>query len=161
MFSIVAFRRMMTMSRKDVNGSNRCPICGGKMRLVNVTWVNTFRTPEANQYDLSVSNRKAMLGNAAMSSSHEMMCSNCCRRSPVENPNAKDVKKAKRAAKKAAKAERKKSHVGAIIGWIIFLIILVVTVYFVYKYRDVLNGYIAKIGELFNKAKELIGKFQK
>ena len=46
------------MSRKEVLADNRCPVCGGKMRLVNVTWVNTFQAPEADQYDRSVSRRR-------------------------------------------------------------------------------------------------------
>ena len=40
----------------------RCVNCGAKMKLVNVTRINTFRAPEARQYDVSVSFRKAGSG---------------------------------------------------------------------------------------------------
>ncbi len=151
------------MSRENAKSDNRCPVCGGRMRLVNVTWVNTFRTPEASQYDLSVSNRKALFGATPASSSQEMMCFSCSRRSPIANGKVEKVKKEKKVKKQEDKEEKKKkkNYIGSLIGWLIFLVFLAVTAYFVYKYRDVINGYINKIVELFYKVKDFIAKFQK
>lgn len=165
------------MSRKVVKSDNRCPVCGGRMRLVNVTWVNRFSAPEASQYDLSVSRRNALLKKAPKTSSQEMMCFSCSRRLPLDKDA---LKKAKKAAKKAEKQSKKannqdnsnnntannnnnkKSHktrVGSIIRSIIFLVLLAVTAYFVYTYRNILLGYVDKAVELFNKAKEFVESF--
>ena len=134
------------MSRKEVISDNRCPVCGGKMKLVNVTHTNTFRTPEASQYDQCISNRKAMLGNLPESSSMEMMCSNCCRRSPVEEGKGK--KKVKGSNKKLIKT---------IIDWVLFFALIAVIAYFEYKYRETIVGWINKVGEFFNNIKEFFG----
>ena len=165
------------MSRKVVKSDNRCPVCGGRMRLVNVTWVNRFSAPEASQYDLSVSRRNALLKKAPKTSSQEMMCFSCSRRLPLDKDA---LKKAKKAAKKAEKQSKKannqdnsnnntannnnskksnKTRVGSIIRSIIFLVLLAVTAYFVYTYRNIILGYVDKAVDLFNKAKEFVESF--
>ena len=172
------------MSRKVVKSDNRCPVCGGRMRLVNVTWVNRFSAPEASQYDLSVSRRNALLKKAPKTSSQEMMCFSCSRRLPLDKDALKKAKKAaKKAEKQSKKAEKQsqkannqdnsnnntannnnskksnKTRVGSIIRSIIFLVLLAVTAYFVYTYRNILLGYVDKAVELFNKAKEFVESF--
>ena len=148
------------MSRKEVLADNRCPVCGGKMRLVNVTWVNTFQAPEADQYDRSVSRRRGARKKAP-AQTQEMMCSNCCRRSPLKDENGKKTKMGKQVAKETKKGSKKtnKKVVKTIIGWLIFLAILAVCAYFAYKYRGTIQAYIDRAVELFNKAKAFIGKF--
>ena len=84
------------MARK----STRCANCGAKMRLVNVTKIDTYRTPEACQYDMSVTGR--VPGEAAKTSYRELLCTCCGYRAP-----AGEAKKAKRAYKKK---NRKKGH---------------------------------------------------
>ena len=159
----VVFEEDMTMSRKEEKMNNRCPICGGRMRLVNVTWINTFQTPEAAQYDLSVSRRKALRKKVAPVSSQEMMCSSCCRRSPIADEKGKPTKAAKKVKKEIKKdkniKKKKKKNVGRIIRWIFFLAVVAVIAYFAYKYSDVIGEYANKAVELFNTVKDFITKF--
>lgn len=129
------------MSRREEKMNNRCPICGGTMRLVNVTWVNTFQTPEAEQYDLSVSRRKALRKKAAATSSQEMMCSSCCRRTPIANKNGKVTKKAVKKVEKQAKKNNKKRG-GSAFGVILLLVILAALVYLGYTYFDAIVAFL-------------------
>ena len=129
------------MSRKEEKMNNRCPICGGRMRLVNVTWVNTFQTPEAEQYDLSVSRRKTLRKKAAAASSQEMMCSACCRRTPITNKNGKATKKAVKKVEKQVKKNKKKSG-GSAFGTILLLVILAALVYLGYTYFDAIVAFL-------------------
>ena len=129
------------MSRKEEKMNNRCPICGGRMRLVNVTWVNTFQTPEAEQYDLSVSRRKTLRKNAAAASSQEMMCSACCRRTPITNKNGKVTKKAVKKVEKQVKKNKKKRG-GSAFGTILLLVILAALVYLGYTYFDAIVAFL-------------------
>ena len=72
---------------------SRCANCGARMRLVKVTKINTFRTPEACQYDLSVSGRA--LGEVTKASSRELLCTCCGYRAPaIETKKA--IKKRKK-----------------------------------------------------------------
>ena len=136
------------MSRRKIMSDSRCPICGGRMRLVNVTRVNTFRTPEASLYDLSVSNRNTMFGNTSTSSSQELMCSSCSNRSPLENGTFM--------------ATGRKKRKGAIIGWIIFIVVLIVAGVFAYIYRDMLGGVLQSLGDMLNNAKNnIVNLFKK
>ena len=129
------------MSRKEEKMNNRCPICGGRMRLVNVTWVNTFQTPEAEQYDLSVSRRKTLRKKAAAASSQEMMCFACCRRTPITNKNGKVTKKAVKKVEKQVKKNKKKSG-GSAFGTILLLVILAALVYLGYTYFDAIVAFL-------------------
>ena len=168
--SIVVFEEDMTMSRKEIVGANRCPVCGGKMRLVNVTWVNRFNTPEASQYDMSISRRKALFGATPVTSAQEMMCFSCSRRSPIGDVKVEKVKKAKKVKKheqnedtenKTNKKSKKNRIIADLIGWIIFLIVLAISAYLVYKYREVIHGYIDSFLGLIDRAKNFISRFQK
>ena len=60
---------------KDMS-NNRCPSCGARMRLVKVVRVNSFPTPEAKQYDLSVSRRKGLF-ESKKTTVEELRCA-CC-----------------------------------------------------------------------------------
>ena len=146
---------------------NRCANCGAKMRLVNVTRINTFRTPEASQYDLSLSHRKA--GGIVQSSSREYLCNCCGYRIPAEAAKAVKIAKEKKVKEKKEKvkkqttpeaAEKKKER---IIGWIkffIFLAVVAVCAYFAYKYRDTITNYYHQFMDLLGKVKELIDKIR-
>ena len=148
------------MSRKVENMNSRCPICGGRMKLVNVTWVDTFQTPEAVQYDLSVSRRKASNKKVAVASSQEMMCAACCRRIPFVDENGKETEMVKNMKKQARKEKRKnRKDKGSVIGWIIFAVIFAIIAYFAYKYRDIVGVYTDKIVVWFNAINDFIAKF--
>ena len=146
------------MSRREENMNNRCPVCGGRMRLVNVTWVNTFQTPEAEQYDLSVSRRKALRKKAAAATtSQEMMCSSCCRRTPLANEKGKVTKKSVKKATKQVKKERKnkKKRGGSVFGTILLLAILAALGYLGYTYFDEIVAFLQPAIDF------VIGLFQK
>ena len=133
------------MSRKEEKMNNRCSICGGRMRLVNVTWVNTFQTPEAEQYDLSVSRRKTSRKKAAAATaSQELMCASCCRRIPLADEKGKVTKKTVKKAKKQEKKEKKnkKKRGGSVFGTILLLAILATLVYLVYTYFDAIVAFL-------------------
>ena len=144
----------------------RCVNCGAKMKLVNVTRINTFRAPEARQYDVSVSFRKAGSG-INQSSSREYLCTCCGYRLPAGA--AKMVKEAKKAEEKVEKevekAVEKKSgkkagkvNVALIIKLVIFLAIVAAAAFLAYKYRDTIMVYWEKLKELPDKAMGLIEK---
>ena len=148
------------MSRE--NGGNRCLNCGGRMRLVNVTWINRFQTPEASLYDSSVSRRKAKLGIKPRLSAQEMMCTCCGQRTPIlggKTQKAKKVKKEKvKNESKNNKKQRKANKKGIVrfIKFLIFLAIVAAAVYFAYQYKDVLIGYWEPLTGVFAAIDELI-----
>ena len=135
------------MSRVITKSDSRCPVCGGRMRLVNVTHVNYFQTPEASLYDQSVSRRKS--GNTP-NTYQEMMCFSCSRRAPLVGVGAKADKQAKKANKvkavKPVKNEKKKNknkkRGGSVFGTILFLAILAATVYFGYTYNEEVRAFL-------------------
>ena len=153
------------MSRVNTNSGKRCANCGGRMRLVNVTWINKFQTPEASQYDRSVSYRKAMLGDVFRTSAQEMMCTCCGQRAPISiGKSAKAGKpvKAKKTAKvkKEKKTKEKKSRKErrarrkCIIGFIkflVFLIIVAIIAYFAYQNQEVLNTAFEQVKNILEK----------
>ena len=153
------------MSRVNAKSGNRCPNCGGRMRLVNVTWVDKFQSPEASQYDQSVSRRNALLKIAPKLTTQEMMCTSCAERSPLS------IKEAKLAKGKAAKAKRKKldkkarklrrKRIGRVIKFVIFLAIVAAAVYFGYQYQDTLLGVWETIVGFISSIEEMISNFQK
>lgn len=152
------------MSRENAKSGNRCANCGGRMRLVNVTWVNRFQTPEASQYDSSVSRRKALLGNMPKLSAQEMMCTCCGQRTPLLSGKPAKVKKEKvKNDNKNTKKQRKTKKKGVVrfIRFLIFLAIVAVAAYFAYQYKDVLIGYWAPLADVFAKVEELIAFIQK
>ena len=139
------------MSRVNAKSNNRCPVCGGRMRLVNVTWVDRFQAPEASLYDRSISRRKSLLP----VSSKEMMCFSCSRRTPVSGAKLKKVKKVEKVEKiekvEKRKVEKqdnkqdkknKKKGGGSIFGHILFLAILAITIYLVVTYREIILAYL-------------------
>ncbi len=138
------------MSRKEVMSDSRCPICGGKMRLVNVTHTNTFCAPEASQYDRSISDYKNFRKKASDISVQELMCTNCCRRSSVSEAKANNGNAVK------------KNRVGQIIVWVVLILVLAISAYLVYKHRGAFGIAWQRLGELFGKAKGFIaGLFNK
>ena len=126
------------MGRKNRNNenhcANRCPNCGGRMRLVNVTWIDRFQTPEASQYDRSVSHRKALLGNIQQVSTQELMCNCCGQRFPCV----------------AVKKKRKKKGLARFIGFLIFVAVIAVGVYFAYEYKEDLINFWKPLEDVFN-----------
>ena len=139
---------------------NRCINCGAKMKLVNVTRINTFRSPEASQYDVSVSHRKA--GGLIQSSSRELLCTCCGYRIPAEMAKAVKVKKAKK--QKAQKetttksAEKKKNNTAFWVKLFIFLVIVALGAYFIYTYRETIMGYWDKLMGIVDKVKGIVDK---
>ena len=149
---------------------NRCINCGAKMKLVHVTRINTFRTPEAGQYDISVSRRQG--GSAIQSSSRELLCTCCGFRIPADMAKTLKPAKEKQEVVKKEKAEKtekvekvvtkkvvKKSFGMAF--WIklaISLAILAVCAYFAYQDKDTLLEYWDKFKDLLGKAKDLLLK---
>lgn len=148
------------MSRENAKSGTRCPNCGGKMRLVKVTWINKFQTPEASQYDLSVSRRKKK----SEASAQQLMCIHCAQRTPITAGKAeKSVKvkngKVKNVASKKdnKKAKRaKKKGVVRFIKFLIFLAVVAVVAYFAYKYKETLIGYWEPLATVFEKVGKLI-----
>lgn len=148
------------MSRKKKNSgcccANRCTNCGGRMRLVNVTWIDRFQSPEASQYDLSVSRRKAMLANTQQKSTQELMCTCCGQRVPIIGAPIKMKKKKKKSGK------AKKSGFARFIGFLIFVAIIAVGVYFAYEYKEDLIKFWKPFEDVFNTiddAVEYVVKF--
>lgn len=105
---------------------SRCANCGAKMRLVKVTKINTFRTPEACQYDLSVSGRA--LGEVTKASSRELLCTCCGYRAP-----AIETKKA---------IKKRKKRIGLKI--IICLIAAAIVAFVIYKFGDTIGAFFAQ-----------------
>jgi len=152
-------RRMMTMSRENAKSGNRCVNCGGRMRLVNVTWINRFQTPEASLYDSSVSSRKAKLGIVPRLSAQEMMCTCCGQRTPILGGKSKKVKKEKVKPEGKNNKKKRKTKKKGIVGFIKFLIFLAAIaaiVYFAYQYKDILIGYWEPLEGVFATVEKLI-----
>lgn len=141
---------------------NRCVNCGARMKLVNVTRINTFRAPEASQYDVSVSHRKA--GSFIQPSVREYLCTCCGYRIPAEAAKVvKEKRKAKGKTQSAQteatkKSEKKKGRVGFWIKLLIFLVIVAVIAYFAYQYKDTIMAYWDKFMGIVDKAKGFIDK---
>lgn len=158
------------MSRKNTNSGNRCVNCGGRLRLVNVTWINKFQSPEAALYDKSVSRRKAKLGIKPRLSAQEMMCTCCGQRTPYMGKKVAKAKSTKKQVQQVYQARNEKSKKGnkvsvnrviAIIKFLIFLVAIAAIAYYAYQYKDILLGYwetakgiVAKIGELIEKIRK-------
>ena len=150
---------------------NRCANCGARMRLVNVTKINTFRTPEASQYDVSVSRRNG--GNFVQSSSRELLCTCCGYRIPAGKAKAVKPKKEKKVKETVREKETTQKDTSRkaiekrndrIIFWIkllMFLAVVAVTAYFVYQYRDVIMGYYNQIMDIVNKVTSFVDRFKK
>ena len=139
-------------------GDNRCGVCGGRMRLVNVTWINNFQTPEASLYDSSISSRSAVPA-GVRTSAQELMCTCCGLRAPAGYAApvgvARREKKVKEPLTKKQIKKRKKL-IKNIIKLVVLLVILAVVAVLAYKYREVLKPYAYKAWELLKKVKDLI-----
>ncbi len=122
------------MARK----SSRCANCGARMRLVNVTKIDTYRTPEACQYDMSVSGRA--LGEVAKTSSRELLCTCCGYRAP-----ASETKKAIAASKK----KNRKKRIGLAI--ILFLIAAAIVAGVVLLFGDTIGAFFVEMLSKFVK----------
>ena len=116
------------MARK----TSRCANCGARMRLVKVTKIDTYRTPEACQYDMSVSGRA--LGEITKASSRELLCTCCGYRAP-----ASESKKAIAAAKK--KDRRKKFGLAIIL----FLIAAVIVATVIWLFGNNIGAFFANL----------------
>ena len=125
------------MARK----STRCENCGAKMRLVTVTKIDTYRTPEACQYDMSVTGR--VPGEAAKTSYRELLCTCCGYRAP-----AGEAKKAKRAYKKKNRKNGKKRFGLALI---LLLIAAVIVAAVVLLFGDTIGAFFADLLSKFVK----------
>ena len=140
-------------------GDNRCGVCGGRMRLVNVTWINNFHTPEASLYDSSVSSRSAVPA-GARTSAQELMCTCCGLRAPVgyTAPGAVVAKKEKKVKEPLTKKQlkKRKQRIKNIIKLLVFLAILAVAAYFAYKYRSRIMPYAYKAWDLLKKVKDIL-----
>ena len=145
--------------------NNRCPICGGKLKIVNVIRVDTFRRPEATQYDLSVSRRKGP-AHASKISPQEWMCSSCANRlvyganrtapkTDAVNVDKVVLKPKKEKPKKKVDLKKRDAMLAKIF---IGVILLLVFVYFVYIYHQTLADYWNKIMIVFDK---ILGIFNK
>ena len=144
---------------------NRCINCGARMKLVNVTRINTFRTPEASQYDLSVARRHGAA--PIQSSSRELLCTCCGYRLPAGMAKTLKPVKEKKVKEKAQKdtskkdVEKKKDRTAFWVKLFIFLAIVAVAAYFAYKYRGTIMEYYGKFMGLLDKARGFIDKFRK
>lgn len=130
---------------------NRCANCGARMRLVNSTKINTFLTPEASQYDLSVSRRKTK--SVIPASTRELFCTCCGYRIPagavkIAKPAKEKEVKEKKAQNTTTKevvvqktVVKKRMHVFFWIKLFIFLAIVAAGAYFVYTYRETILNY--------------------
>ncbi len=139
-------------------GDNRCGVCGGRMRLVNVTWINNFQTPEASLYDSSISSR-SVVPVGARTSAQELMCTCCGLRAPLGYANPVSVeKKAKKVKEPLTKKQlkKRKKRIKNIIKLIVLLLILAAVAVVAYKYREVLKPYAYKAWGLLKKAKDLL-----
>ena len=125
------------MARK----STRCANCGAKMRLVTVTKIDTYRTPEACQYDMSVTGR--VPGEAAKTSYRELLCTCCGYRAP-----AGETKKAKRAYKKKNRKNGKKRFGLALI---LLLIAAVIVAAVVLLFGETIGAFFADLLSKFVK----------
>ncbi len=140
------------MARK----STRCANCGAKMRLVNVTKIDTYRTPEACQYDMSVTGR--VPGEAAKTSYRELLCTCCGYRAP-----AGEAKKAKRAYKKKNRKAGKKR-----VGLVIFLVLVLLAIaacVLLYVFRDkakelLPDSVVNVLSKVLAKARELVARIK-
>ena len=144
----------------------RCPVCGGKLRIVNVIKVDTFRRPEATQYDLSVSRRKGKI-KFGKTSPQEWMCSSCANRLPIVSTKAEtkaDKEKVKAEKPLKPKKEKKKKKIDRkkrdafLTKVFITLIVLCILAYFAYAYRDTIQGYWDKIMSIVGKVEEVVDK---
>ena len=156
------------MSRKEVMSDSRCPICGGKMRLVNVTHTNTFCAPEASQYDLSVSRRKTK--SVIPASTRELFCTCCGYRIPAgaakmaKPEKEKKVKERKPQNTTATTKEvvvqktvvKKRQSVFFWIKLFIFLAIVAAGAYFVYSYRETILNYWNQLMILVDKVMNFV-----
>ncbi len=147
----------------SLDGS-RCINCGGRMKFVKVTRVNTFRTPEAAQYDLSVSRRN--FGSFGKASSHEYLCTCCGFRMPAEVAKSAKAEKAVKTREKANKettknaGEKKKVNVKFWIKLAIILILIAACAFLAYKYKDTIMNYWDKLMGLVDKAKGILVKIK-
>lgn len=148
------------------NDNYRCPICGGRLRVVNVIKVDTFRRPEATQYDLSVSRRKSKI-KMPKTSAQEWMCASCANRLPIGKVAKADKKadankatkelKPQKEKKPKKKIDRKKRD-AFLAKLFITLVVLGILAYFGYAYRETIFGYWDKLMGIVDKAKGLIEK---
>lgn len=139
------------MARK----STRCANCGAKMRLVTATKIDTYRTPEACQYDMSVTGR--VPGEAAKTSYRELLCTCCGYRAP-----AGEAKKAKRAYKKKNRKNGKKKRVGLVIFLVLVLLAIAACV-LLYVFRDkakelLPDSVVNVLSKVLAKARDLIAR---
>ena len=155
------------MSSENAKNGSRCPNCGGKMRLVNVTRVNQFQTPEARLYDSSVARRK----NLPQLSTQELMCTCCGQRAPISSGKTKRVElpktetKIKREKKAKVKNEQKRTRkprkdrkkvVARLLKILIPLAIIAVIAYFAYLYKDALIDFVNAFFDLIEKIRQLV-----
>lgn len=128
------------------NGIQRCPVCGGRLRIVNVINVDTFRRPEAKQYDLSVSRRLANKLNKM--APQELMCVSCANRfakdSIPEVSRVQSTEVAQGGSVSATKAKKKSNALDDVITILMVLLgiaALAVLAYFTYKHSETILGY--------------------
>ena len=151
----------------------RCVNCGAKMKFVKVLRFNSFRTPEAVDYDISVARQK--LGKKEKKATHEIMCPCCGFRLPAKAAKAlydkqknenKEQAKANKEIKKAAtktqnKKNAKKNSAGTWIKLIICLAILGVCAYFAFTNREELLGVYRQLKDSLGGVKDLLDGLKK
>ena len=153
----------------------RCVNCGAKMKFVKVLRFNSFRAPEAVDYDISVARQK--LGKKEKKATHEIMCPCCGFRLPAKAAKAlydqqkrenqeqekvnTEVKKAATKTKAQAKKNTNKSKAGTWIKLIILLAILGVCAYFAFTNREELLGVYHQLKESLGGVKDFVGGLKK
>lgn len=144
--------------------TKRCPVCNGRLRLVNVIKVDTFRKPEAKQYDLSVSRRMANKLNKI--APQELMCVSCANRFAQDSlPAVSNVQVVQGSGVPATAVAKKRSYAKdniittAII--VIGLAALGVLAYFTYKHSETLLGYGRQLVNWIENAMGFAGNLKK
>jgi DNA-directed RNA polymerase subunit RPC12/RpoP len=156
----------------DMNlAGTRCVNCGAKMKLVKVLRFNSFRAPEAVDYDISIARQK--FGKKEKKATHEIMCPCCGFRLPAKAARAlyaqqkaqtqEQTKVDKTVQKEATKAKKKaeKSRVGTWIKWIIFLAVLGVCAYFAYTNSGELLNVYNQLKDSISGIKDFLGGLKK
>ena len=150
------------MSRENTNIVRRCTNCGGRLRVIRVTRINRFQTPEASLYDSNVSRYKKK----SEASAQELMCTCCGRRFPLFGGiTTKSKKKKQKLIKEVVKQETnvskkrpkvKVKRVVRIVKFLIFLAALAAVAYFAYQYKDILIEYWESLVSVLQKIQDLV-----
>ena len=152
------------MALRMINFKKRCRECGGKVRLVNVIWVNKFKTPEASEYDQCVSRRKVLLGIEPKKVAREVMCTRCGQRYPIIRVSARqyakeqatltNVNEPKKVTKKAS--ENKNNGLVIFIKLLIVAAILLALAYLAYRFRATIVSHFESLAPIFEKAEKVV-----